>query len=101
MVKITSQAARQRLADVPGDKQFWCNDGRILKNLEELATALEQMSDDVYRFHVNEVKSDFSNWVKDVIGEENLAKDLLKSVTRKQALISVNGRLKWLKEKVG
>ncbi len=100
MVKITKTIARERLADVPQEKQFWCSDGRVLKNLPELKVALEQMGEETFRYHSNEFRSDFSNWVRDVIGDEKLARDLQKSATRTQAAKVVADRITWLKNKI-
>jgi hypothetical protein len=92
--------AAEWLADVPLEKQFWCSDGRILKNLAELENTLGEMSEETFGYHSNEVKSDFSNWVRDVIGDEKLARDLLKSVTRAQAMKNVANRIAWLNSKM-
>jgi hypothetical protein len=97
MVSITKAIAQERLGDVPEEKRFWCHDGRYLKNLEELETALEQMTDETFRYHSSETKTDFSNWVRDVIGDEKLARDLLKSATQLQAAKNVAARIKLLK----
>lgn len=99
MVKITKAIAREMLADVPQEKQFWCSDGRFLKNLAELAAALGEMSDETFRYHSNETRNDFSNWVKDVIGDEKLSEDLQKSSTRTKAAKAVADRVIWLKNK--
>lgn len=93
MVKITQSMARKWLEDVPQGKQFWCHDGRYLKNLPELEAALKQMTEETFRYHVNETKSDFSNWVKDVIGDEKLSRDLQIYTTRAQAARSVAERI--------
>jgi len=100
VVKITKAIARERLADVSQDKQFWCSDGRVLKNLPELKLALEQMSEETFRYHSSEMKSDFSNWVRDVIGDDNLSRDLQKSKTQAQAAKVVGDRIAWLKNKI-
>jgi hypothetical protein len=100
MVKMTSQAAEAMLGDVSEEKRFWCHDGRYLKNLDELKEALEQMTDEVYHYHANEEKTDFSNWVKDVIGDEKLSRDLLKCATQVKAAAVVTDRVKWLKSKI-
>lgn len=100
MVKITKVIARERLADIPQEKQFWCSDGRVLKNLPELKLALEQMSEETFLYHSNETKSDFSHWVRDVIGDEQLSGDLLKSKTRTQSAKAVADRVIWLKNKI-
>ena len=100
IIKVTREMAAGRLADVPADKKFWCNDGRTLKNLAELGIALNGMSEETFRYHSNETKSDFSNWVRDVIGDEKLARDLKKSVNRLEAAKSVTERIAWLKTKL-
>jgi hypothetical protein len=101
MATVTKAAAKERLNDVPDEKRFWCHDGRYLKNLEELEAALEQMTNDTFTYHSNESKTDFSNWVSDVIGDEKLARDLLKSSTQEQAAKNVASRIKWLKTRAG
>lgn len=98
MVGITKSVAEKRLGNVSKEKQFWCHDGRYLKNLQELKVALEQMTEETFRYHSNEAKSDFSKWVRDVIGDDELSKDLQKSTTRKQAAKSVADRIIWLKK---
>ena len=100
MVKVTRAIAQGWLADVPQEKVFWCSDGRILKNLLELGDTLKQMSEETFCYHSNEAKSDFSNWVRDVIGDEKLAEDLKKSLTPAQAAKSVADRVAWLKGKI-
>jgi hypothetical protein len=100
MVKITSSVAAKWLGDVPDETRFWCVDGRYLKNLSELEDAMEQMSEDTFRSHSNETKTDFSNWVKDVIGDEKLSRDLLKCSTQTQAAKAVRDRISYLNNKV-
>jgi uncharacterized membrane protein YheB (UPF0754 family) len=99
MVKMTSLVAETMLGDVPEEKRFWCRDGRYLKNLDELKDALEQMTDEVFHYHSSEEKTDFSNWVKDVFGDEKLSRDLLKCTTQVEAAKAVTARVKWLKSK--
>jgi len=101
MVKMTRSVAEVMLGDVPEEKRFWCNDGRYLKNLDELKDALEQMTEETFRFHSSESKTDFSNWVKDVIGDEKLSRDLLKATTKEQSARAVAERVRWLKGKLG
>jgi hypothetical protein len=101
MASVSKSAAKAKLGDVPEEKRFWCHDGRYLKNLEELGAALEQMAEETYRYHSNETKTDFSNWVRDVIGDEKLAKDLLNGTVPAQAAQSVADRVKWLKNRAG
>jgi hypothetical protein len=85
------------LADVPDEKRFWLADGRYLKNLEELEAALAQMAPETFATHSNAEKTDFSNWVRDVIGDDKLAADLLKCKTRERAARIVTERVRLLK----
>jgi len=96
MARITKLVAEKRLGNVENDKQFWCHDGQSLKNLQELETALEQMTEETFRYHVNETKSDFSNWVRDVVGDDKLSRDLRASVTRDRAVRIVAARINLL-----
>lgn len=100
MIRVTRRTARRMLGSVPQDKRFWCQDGRVLKNLLELETAFRLMSDDAFSYHAHEARNDFSNWVRDVIGDEKLSRDLLKSTTRARAEKNVSSRIAWLKSKL-
>ena len=99
MVKITKTIAQKMLGEVPQDKQFWCRDGRTLKSLPELEAALKQMSEETFLYHANETKNDFSNWVRDVMGDETLSIELRQSSTPIQAARIVSNRISWLKSR--
>lgn len=61
------------LRSVHGTLTFKLADGRELRNLVDLAAALEEMADDVFFHHANLEKNDFSSWLKDVFELEGLA----------------------------
>ncbi|MBU2534735.1 MAG: hypothetical protein ABIK32_00975 [Chloroflexota bacterium] len=96
MVAIKKDIIRKRLSEVPDVKVFWCCNGRELKNLRELATYLPEMAEEVYQRHVSSVNNDFSNWVRDVIGDVTLANELKKAGSRATAARLVKNRLEWL-----
>jgi len=100
MPKKLSEVSERFLADVPDDKVFWVHDGGSLKNLRELGEALNAMPDEIFGYHSNLDKKDFSNWVRDVITDEKLARDLEKSKTRLQAARTVERRLANLTKQV-
>ena len=79
------QDAPKFLARVPEEYVFLCHDGRILRDMKDLRDALASMSDDTFNYHSNAEKKDFSNWVRDVIGDARLAKDLENVLDRNQA----------------
>ena len=98
---VTKEYATNYLRDVAPEQCFWVNNGPILKNLGELANALPEMNDETFHHHVNAEKNDFSNWVKNVIGDEKLANDLLSSKSKESVLKKINNRMNSLKKKAG
>ena len=99
MTRITKEIAGKMLGEVPNGKQFYCTDGRVVKNLPELQLALKEMSEETFCYHSSETKNGFSNWVRDVIGDEKLSRDLQKSTSRTQAVKKVADRIAWLRSK--
>jgi hypothetical protein len=76
MNALKSQDIDVVMADVEPQHYFVTKDGRQIKNMRELAEVLEKMNEDVFTYHVNAQKNDFSNWLKDVIRDEELAKEI-------------------------
>jgi len=98
---VTKDEARKYLSDCNPEQCFWVNNGPILKNMEEFANVLPELSDDVFSHHVNSEKNDFSSWIRDVIGDSKLAKDLLGSKSKESALKKIRSRVNSLKKKAG
>ncbi len=100
IVKITKQDAEKRLARVPDEYVFWAHDGAVFHDMQELADGLNKMSDETFVFHSNAEKMDFSNWVRDIIGDDKLARDLAKAKDRIQAAKFVTERMNFLISKL-
>jgi hypothetical protein len=73
------------LGEAPQEFEFYLQDGRKLKSVYELVDALESMSDDLFKQHVSKMHNDFSNWIKDVFKEPNVAKEIEKVHDRIEA----------------
>lgn len=100
IIRITRDVAQKRLSDVPQEKAFWVCGGRVLNNLKDLATALNEISDDTCSYHSNDRKNDFSRWVADVICDDKLARDLQKAKNRLEAASAVTCRIQFLESKI-
>ena len=94
------QQAQKFLAKVPEEYVFWCCDGRILRDMQELADSLSNMSDETFAYHCNSERKDFSNWVRDIIGDQKLAQDLEQALSQVQAAECVAARLALLRGKL-
>jgi len=98
---VSKNEARRYLCDAAPEQCFWVNNGPVLKNLEELANALPDMNDETFNHHVNSEKNDFSSWIKDIIGDNKLANDLLSSKSKESVVKKLRSRLNSLKKKAG
>ncbi|MFC1691264.1 hypothetical protein ACFL0W_03720 [Nanoarchaeota archaeon] len=76
------------LNDVQDENAFYSADGSRLMNLKHLAEALDTMHEDTYISHANDQKNDFSNWIKEVIEEHELAENI-NGKTQKEAHVEV------------
>lgn len=100
MPRITEQDAKRMLADVAEEYTFRCCDGTVFANMNDLGNALGSMSEETFTYHANPTKNDFANWVRDIIKDGKLARDLEKAMTRSQASKSVAARLAFLQNKL-
>jgi hypothetical protein len=80
--KLTLFRAKKILRVVPLSKSFWLCTNEYLRSLNTLADALERVSDDVFRYHVDKYKNDFATWVKDAIDDKDLAREISRIKTR-------------------
>ena len=99
IVKLSKEEAKRRLGDVPDEKRFWCHDGKTIKNVKELGRALIEMSDETFHYHLSEGRNDFSKWVREVVGDDQLAETLGKTKSRIQATKAVAERVSFLESK--
>ena len=81
------------LGEAPEEHHFIVADGRKLKNIIELADALETMSEEIFMHHANEFRNDFSSWVKDVFYDHSLAEDISRARNRLETQIAILRRL--------
>jgi hypothetical protein len=99
--RIGKSQASKMLGQVPEANVFWCHDGQVLRDMKELRDALDTMSDETFNYHSNEFKKDFSTWVREIVGDEKLAKEMEAAKTREMALEAVESRCDLLMKKAG
>ena len=81
------------LGEAPEEHHFVVADGKKLKNVLELADALETMSEEIFRHHANEFKNDFSSWVRDVFYDHSLAEDISRAKNKLETQIAILRRV--------
>lgn len=100
MAKITRQDAERLLGNVPEEYSFKVHGGGNIGSMKELGEVLPGMSEESYAFHANTEKNDFSNWVREVIHDDKLSRDLSKSHSKSQASKRTTERIVFLEEKL-
>jgi L-lactate utilization protein LutB len=85
MAKTTNNKLKK---DCPPENVFYVCNGSVLKNIDEMLKELEKMDENAFRHHVNESKNDFSNWIKDIFKEAELA-EKIQSVMDKNQIVEI------------
>lgn len=89
----SERKAERYLSRVPDEYVFRCCDGNVFRDMRELAAGLVAMSDSAFAYHVDFSRNDFSNWVRDIIQDEELACELSAARTRFEAIGRVTTRM--------
>ncbi len=72
--KPSKKAVKTKLKkNIHEDHYFVLLGGHKVKNVKELADALEMIDEHQFKHHVNENKNDFANWIRDVFEEFDLS----------------------------
>ena len=95
---MDKEEAKRILCGVDGERCFWVNNGPVLRNLDELYAALSEMGKDTFSHHVSKDKNDFSAWIRDALGDQKLAQDLMKTSSKKGMATKVRQRVQHLKK---
>ncbi len=89
-VKPKSRKAKSNvLKKVRPEFSFMIVNGKNVRDLPALALEIENLDDNMFRHHVNETKNDFANWVREVIGEIELADALMGISTKKDTQLQI------------
>lgn len=72
--------AKRYLAEAtPAWKAFWFHNGPVVRSLSQMAAIMPKVSPETFGHHVAAGKNDIAAWVKDVIGDQQLATDLVQA----------------------
>lgn len=87
------KAKASMTANVEPEKAFWLSDGQVLKNMKDLAEALESMDNSVWGYHVTSEKNDFANWIEEVFGQKQLGAAIRKVKNPKTAAKRIQSKI--------
>jgi len=75
--KVVKRVVARLLTNVTGE---YCTGGQILKNMD-MSSGLDGMSEEAFPHHSECGKHDSISWLKDIVGDEELARDLANVAT--------------------
>ena len=82
---ISPDMPKNQLIEASPDKCFILHNGGSLKSITELKEALRTMDDTTFKYHVNDQRNDFANWIRDVFSNQELANSLKNIKSTKDA----------------
>ncbi len=94
----TKEDAKKALEPCEYHSEFYMCDGRRVNSIPELLKALRKTKKEVYEYHVNESKNDFSMWINDVFQDSTLARDIYK-LSKASAIKKIQLRVKELQKR--
>ncbi|MCC7573998.1 DUF87 domain-containing protein [Candidatus Woesearchaeota archaeon] len=80
--------------DVPPDKILKLHNDMLVVTPTSLYSEIEAMKDSDYEYHVNENKNDFADWIRDAVGDAELAEHLDNTKDRKEIISLLDKRAK-------
>src|SRR3989338_9389363 len=91
--KVPAALAESILAKVPFQVSFWLCSSDLLRSLSALFAALQKADDEVFRYHVNRDKNDFEVWIREVIKDKDLAREIARVKTKETLVRKITERV--------
>jgi len=95
---IKQKEARKILGKIPQHVGFWLCTNRMIYSLRELEKSLNSVDDEIFRYHVNRDKNDFERWIRDIIKDKELAREIARIKTKETLVRKISERIKELNE---
>src|SRR3990172_13196584 len=80
--------SREFLSNVNPESNFVLKNGTIVRNLPELASALQNSDESLFNHHVSDEKNDFAIWIDKCVGDA-LLKNRLAGIKDKGAFLNI------------
>lgn len=94
-MRLNKELAEKILGDVGEGRRFFCSDGKVFSNLEDLKEDIKKMSDEVFLHHTGEGRNDFSNWICECVGDARLADGLI-GLDKDATLKKIKSRIRYV-----
>ncbi len=92
--------ARRILSKTSLTDGFWLCTNENLRSLNELSEALEKADNDVFRYHVTRDRNDFEAWIREILKDKELAREIARVKTKETLIRKISERIGELKSVV-
>jgi hypothetical protein len=99
MFGVVTEVKKMEIANP--EHYFYVSNGAVLKNLVELVSELRSMDSNTFTHHVNSDKNDFSNWIRDVFNDKNLANNIEKVKSKEEMALLIEKKIEVSDKKSG
>ncbi|MFH1209716.1 MAG: DUF5752 family protein [archaeon] len=92
------ELSRKILSDTKPEDAFWFSDGVVARNIHELLTDIQSCSDKTFIYHINSdnKKNDFAKWIRNSLGDNELADKLQNVLDREKYIEIIEKRIEQL-----
>lgn len=98
---MDNQEASKLLRNVDENRKFFLVNGKTARNQRELLRCILALKATEFKHHVYANHNDFSNWLKDVVGDDVLAKDIFAVTSKDKSVALMRARVHYLEEQAG
>lgn len=96
-MRLNKELATKILGGVDEGRRFYCHDGKFFCSLGELKDGIKNMSNDIFAHHTGPGRNDFSNWVRECVGDVRLADGLI-GLDKESALKKIGARITYIEK---
>lgn len=88
--------ARRILGKTSPTDGFWLCTNENLRSLNELSESLEKADNDVFRYHVTRDRNDFEVWIREILKDKELAREIARVKTKETLIRKILERIEEL-----
>lgn len=92
--KPVKKTKKKIMVIAPDERCFWVNYGPALNSILALHNALQNITEEQFKHHVNKTKNDFAMWVENVLEDSKTAAKIRKASTLNATIKAVKTALK-------
>ncbi len=90
--------ARRILGKTSLTDGFWLCTNENLRSLNELSLSLDSADNDVFRYHVTRDRNDFEAWIREMVKDKELAREIARVKTKETLIRKIGERIEELRD---